>query len=150
MNIEKAYRTLPEIDAFLQITIEFDQVKQVLPHYKPCPENCVCLYGMSEETVDDYLMAIEAMAEQYIWTISETIEEDTFWELECKPVFLFETKESLDVFVNFANGLNKDRFCEFIFELQLDYNKPWMHVQMIKHEMVYEIIEHYEGRCCDE
>ena len=150
MNIEKVHSALPEIDAFLRIEIEFDQIAQVLPDYKPCPEYCVCLYGMSEKTVDDYLREIEAKAGKYIWDISERIAEDTFWDLECKPILLFETKETLDIFLDFANVLDDDSFCEFISELQLDYNEPWTHVQMIKQETVYEILDHYEGRYCDE
>ena len=150
MNIEKIHSSLPEIDSFLRIEIEFDQVPQVLPKYKACPEYCVCLYGMSEEAVDDYLKEITSAAEKYIWEISETIDEGTFWDLECKPILLFENKESLEIFLDFANVLDESSFCEFISELQLDYNEPWTHVQMIKHEMVYEILDHYDGRYCDE
>lgn len=150
MNIEKVRSSLPEIDGFLRIEIEFDQVLQVLPNYKACPEYCVCLYGMSEETVDDYLKEITSAAEKYIWQISETVDEGTFWDLECKPILLFENKESLDIFLDFANMLDEESFCEFVSELQLDYNEPWTHVQTIKHEMVYEILDHYEGRYCDE
>lgn len=150
MNIEKVHSSLPEIDAFLRIEIEFDQVPQVLPNYKACPEWCVCLYGMSEEAVDDSLKEIVSTAEKYIWEISETITEGTFWDLECKPILLFENKESLDIFLGFANVLDEDSFCEFVAELKLDYNEPWTHVLMIKHEMVYEILDHYERRYCDE
>lgn len=150
MNIDVTYSSLPEIDAFLRIEIEFDQVPQVLPDYKPRPEYCVCLYGMSEEDVDNYLININQTREKYFLTICETIKEGTFWDLECKPILLFENKESLDIFLDFANVLDEDSFCEFISELQLDYNEPWSHVQMIKQEMVYEILDHYEGRYFDE
>lgn len=150
MNIEKIHNSLPEIDAFLRIEIEFDQVPQVLPNYKACPEYCVCLCGMTEEAVDNYLISINKKREEYMWTICETIKEGTFWDIECKPILLFENKESLDIFLDFANALDESSFCEFISELELDYNDPWTHVQMIKHEMVYEILDHYEERYFDE
>ena len=150
MNIEKVYSSLPKVDDFLRIEIEFDQIGQILPEYKPCPEYCVCIYGISEETVDDYLKDIESTAEKYIWKICENIDEGTFWNLECKPILLFENRDGVDIFLDFANMLDESSFYEVIFELQLDYNEPWTHVQMLKQERVYEILDHYKGRCCDE
>lgn len=150
MNIEKVHSSLPDIDAFLRVDIEYDQVEQVLPNYKACSEYCVCLYGMSEEEVDNYLISIRATAEKYGCTIRKTIPKGTFWDLMCKPILLFENKETLDVFLDFANMLDEDSFCEFVSELQLDYDEPWTHVQMITHEMVYEILDYYERRYCDE
>ncbi len=150
MNIDKVHGSLPEIDAFLRIEIEFRPVSQVLPNLTPCPEYCVCLYGMSEDAVDEYLIRIRATADEYACIIRKALPEGTFWDLECKPILLFENKESLDIFLDFANVLDESSFFEFVSELQLDYNEPWTHVQMIKHEMVYEILDHYEGRYCDE
>ena len=150
MNIDIVHDSLPEIDSFLRIEIEFDQVPQVLPNYKVCPEYCICLYSITEEAVDDYLTRIRETADEYVCTIRKALPEGTFWDLECKPILLFENKESLDIFLDFANVLDESSFCEFISELELDYNDPWTHVQMIKHEMVYEILDHYEERYFDE
>ena len=150
MNIEKVHSSLPEIDAFLRIWIEGERVEQVLPDYKSCSEYCVCIYGISENIIDDSLISIQATARKYSGRICKALSKGTAWDVECKPILLFENKESLDIFLDFANVLDEESFCEFVSELQLDYNEPWTHVQMIKHEMVYEILDHYEGRYCDE
>lgn len=150
MNIEKVHSSLPEIDVFLRIWIEGDRVGQVLPDYKSCSEYCVCIYGMSENAVDNYLISIQAAAKNYSGKIHGAISKGTAWDVECKPILLFEHKESLDLFLDFANVLDEGSFCEFISELQLDYNEPWTHVQMLKQELVYEILDHYERRYCDE
>lgn len=150
MNIEEVHSSLPEIDAFLRIWIEGDRVEQVLPDYKSCSEYCACIYGISEKIIDDSLISIQATARKYSGRICKALSKGMAWDVECKPILLFENKESLDTFLDFANVLNEESFCEFISELQLDYNEPWTHVQMIKHEMVYEILDHYEGRYFDE
>ncbi len=150
MNINMLFNCVPQRDAFISIQIEDNLIDQIVPEYENIPEHCICIYGVSEEIVDSCLWDVVNKAEEYKTKITKSISKDILCDLLCKPIFLFENKEMATVFMDYANTLNEEQFAIFIDELQCDYNVPWQHVQTIKNEKVYDIIDHYERRFGDD
>ena len=146
MNINILYDYVPQRDAFIDIDIERNLVSKVLPEYENYAEYCLCIYGISEGVLDECLNDVHDKVEEYLCKISERIPDDTLWDLQCKPVFLFENKETATIFIDFANSLNEENFVEFVLEMKRAYYTPWTHVQMIKQSRIYEILDHYEER----
>ena len=146
MNINTLFDYIPQRDAFFVIDIENHNVTDVLPEFENNPEHCICIYNVSEDTVNSFLPDLSEKWEANIRKMYETISTGTMWEQTCKPIFLFENKEMAIVFMDYANTLNEEDFATFIDELQRDYNDPWRYVQLIRNEKVYDIIDHYERR----
>lgn len=150
MNINKLYDYVPQRDAFIDIEIENELTNGILSEYETCAEYCLCIYGVTETVLDECLVSVAKKAEEYLLKISEHIPEDTLWDLQCRPIFLFENKETAIIFMDFANTLSEEDYVSFMDELERDYYEPWTHIQMIRQSQIYEIIDHYEGRFfCD-
>lgn len=150
MNINTLFDYIPQRDAFFVIDIEDHNVVDVLPEFENNPEHCICIYNVSEGTVNSFLPDLSEKWEANIRKMYETISVGTMWEQTCKPIFLFENKEMAIVFMDYANTLDEEDFATFIDELQRDYNDPWRYVQLIRNEKVYDIIDHYERRFGDD
>ena len=150
MNINTLYDHMPDRDAFFNIFIENHAVEQVLPEFRNNLEHCICIYGVTEDSINAFLPKLNKRWEYNIDRILETISSDTMWEQICKPIFLFESKEMAIEFKDYANTLDDEDFAIFIDELQQDYNEPWRYVLLIRNEKVYDIIDHYERRFGDE
>lgn len=146
MNINTLFDYIPQRDAFFVIDIENHNVTDVLPEFENNPEHCICIYNVSEDTVNSFLPDLSEKWEANIRKMYETISTGTMWEQTCKPIFLFENKEMAIIFMDYANSLDEEDFATFIDELQRDYNDPWRYVQLIRNEKVYDIIDHYERR----
>ena len=149
MNINILYDCIPDRDAFFKMFIENHTVEQVLPEFKNSPEHCICIYGVTEGAVNAFLPELSIRWEHIINLKIERIPIDIMWELVCKPIFLFESKEMAIEFQDYANSLDDEDFATFIDELQRDYNEPWRYVLLIRNEKVYDIIDYYEGRFGD-
>lgn len=149
MNINTLFDYIPQRDAFFVICIEDHNVSDVLPEFENNPEHCICIYNVSEDTVNNFLPDLSVKWESNIHKMYETISSDTMWEQTCKPIFLFENKEMAIIFMDYANSLDEEDFATFIGELQRDYNDPWRYVQLIRNEKVYDIVDHYERRFGD-
>jgi len=150
LNIEELFDFVPQKDAFINIHIEKDLVPHILPEYEVCAEQCICIYGVPELVVDECLSELTEKAEEYKNKILKSIPGDILWDIVCKPVFLFDNKQTANTFSDFANSLCEEDYLEFIDELQRDYCLPWTYVQMIRFEQIHDILEPYERRyCCD-
>ena len=143
MNIRKLFNSVPREDAFLTLAFDIDgkEPETVFPEYKPHDEGCVCIYGISESELDNALLLINAKADDYADPLRCSPLKCVVW---CKPIFLFETRKCAHLFKDFANLLTEEDFYEFIGELQLDYNEPWTHVQMITHAQLNDIVDYYK------
>lgn len=150
MNINTLFDYIPQRDAFFEIYIEDHNVSDVLPEFEENKEHCICIYNVFEDTVNDFLPDLSEKWQSNIEKMHEIISPLTLWDQVCKPIFLFENKEMAKVFMDYANTLDDEDFATFIDELQRDYNIPWRYVKLIRNEKVYEIVDHYERRFCDE
>lgn len=146
MNIQKLYEDLPQIDTFMNIEMEYEQVEHVLTEYQFSQEYCICIYGLPKNVMDSYLLKICKKAEKYIQMLTENLDKDICWDLEIKPILLFENKECAVLFKTFANLLDEDEFCAFVRKLQLDYNEPWTHVHLITHNELQNILDYQKRR----
>ena len=146
MNVRKSFEEIPQEDSFLDIHIEDNAPNDVFPDYIPCTEYCICLYGKSESDVETAMLSIRAKADSYTSKLKELFGYNVAWDVMCKPICLFENRECALLFIDFANLLSENDFWDFISELQLDYNEPWTHVQLITHAQLCELIDYYEGR----
>lgn len=145
MNIRKMFSRIPEADTFLHIYIDLNQcIGRVLPEFNPHPEHCICIYGISETEMDEFLPMIENRAEKYAQKINETISKETAWVLKIKCVLLFEDEKCALLFKEFANLLDVDDFNDLITDIQLEYHNPWKHIPMIKKESMHDFIDHYK------
>lgn len=145
MNINGYYNGLPEYDDFLTISIDKGNQKSIIPNFKKCDEACICVYNVSEAEIADYLASVEKRSFELISEIKKNIG-DKLWDLELKPIFLFEDEKSLLTFLDFSNQLNKEAFFEMISELQLAFNEPWKSVRRLTYENVLNIISDYNLR----
>ena len=143
MNVEKIYNGIPDENTFLQISIANYEPEQAFHEYNQIPDKCVCIYGVSEQEIDQAMIAVRKRADYYVAKITESPLCDHTWDVECKPILLVDTKESAFLFQDFANLLDETTFCSFILELQLSYNNPWTHVQMLTHAELCDIIACY-------
>ncbi len=146
MNIRKIFDSVPQEDAFLNIWIADKEIERIFPEYIPHSEKCICIYGATEEELDKALIKIKSKGDYYTNKIKTMDLNGLAWDVECKHVFLFESRECAFLFEDFANILPVEEFFDFISELQLDYNIPWTHVQIINQTRLHEIIDNYEER----
>lgn len=143
-NINVCYETLPDKDVFLSIWMENVKVADVLPDFDVSDENCICIYGVTEQDIFHKISEIKIYADELETFIkSKRIQ---CYDIRIKPIFVFSRKEDADIFAEFANRLEEQDFYDLIHELQLDYNVAWTTVEMFDNEKVYEIIDHYEMR----
>lgn len=150
MNINSLFDHIPQCDAFFTIFAECHNVNEILPEFEGVPEQCICIYGVTEESYNAFIPELNKKWEKNINTLCKNIPISTMWEQRCKPIFLFENKEIAIVFMDYANTLNEENFVTFISELQCDYNTPLGYVKTLKSEMVYDLINHYDRRFfCD-
>lgn len=143
MNVEKIYSVIPDENTFLQISIANCEPEQALHEYNQIPDKCVCIYGVSEQEIDQAMIAVKKRADYYAAKITGSSLCDHAWDVECKPILLVDTKESASLFRDFANLLDETTFCSFIDELQLAYNIPWTHVHMLTYAELCNIIACY-------
>ena len=146
MNINNYYDHIPCFDASLKFWTENSKPQTILPDFYICDEVCLCLYGIAETTVANYLSEIKCHGEKLAAEIKKNILSHEAWDLELKPIFLFDTKETLMNFIDFTNRLSDEQFYTVICEMQLDYNVPWVSGQLLNSETVYDIIDYYEAR----
>ena len=147
-NINVCYENLPDKDVFLSVWLENMEIKDVLSDFNVSDESCICIYGVAEKDISYKLAEIK----QYVDAITAYIKSQNiqYYDIRIKPIFVFNRKEDADIFAEFANRLEEQNFYDLIHELQLDYNIAWTSVQMFTNEMVYNIIDHYEKRYCDD
>lgn len=150
MNIAKLYEYVPQRDAFIDIEIENGAINKILPEYEHYMDSCLCIYGISESELDGCLVSVKAKVDEYISEIKEHLPNNILWDLKCKPVLLFENKETAIIFMEFANSLSDEDFNEFIDEMEYAYYEPWIHVKMIPQARIYDITDYYEERYCDD
>lgn len=144
MNIMKYYNGLPEYDDLLNIWMEHSDPRTVFPDFSLCDEDCICIYGISESDVADFLTEVKEYSSQLTVTIQQSVLPDEAWDVEIKPVFLFDTKETGLIFIDYVNSLSIEQFYNMIRELQLVYNVPWTMTYPLDNEMVYRIMDRYE------
>ncbi|MBQ7874232.1 MAG: hypothetical protein IJ306_03600 [Oscillospiraceae bacterium] len=144
MNINSYYKNIPQYDAFLDFHTEKSAPDSILPDFVQGDEACVCIYGASESAVKDYLSALDDYSRKLALSIKSKISKDEAWDLEIKPIFLFESEKDLLNFIDFANHLDDEAFFEMIQKLQLIYNEPWISVRQLNHEKICEIIHRYK------
>lgn len=142
-NINVCYENLPDKDVFLSVWLENMDVKDVLANFNLSDENCICIYGVTEQDISHKIDEIKQYADELtVYIKSQNIQR---YDIIIKPIFVFERKEDADIFTEFANRLGEQEFFDLIHELQLDYNVAWTSVEVFDNEKVYEIIDHYEG-----
>lgn len=147
-NINVCYENLPDIDVFLSVWLENMEIKDVLSDFKVSDESCICIYGVAEQDISSKLAEIKQYADEITAYIkSQNIQ---CYDIIIKPILVFERKEDADLFTEFANRIREQEFFDLIHELQSDYNVAWTSVQMFTNENVYDIIDHYEKRYCDD
>lgn len=150
MNIVEMFDYVPPKDAFIDIHLESEFILHVLPEYEAYEEWCICIYGVSEEKLDKFFLGLVEKVGEYRRIIMGNHSRKMIWDIICKPIFLFDNRQTATVFSDFANNLCEEHFLEFISELERDYYLPWTHVRMIYYTQIYDILEPYERRyCCD-
>lgn len=143
-NINVCYENLPGKDVFLSVCLENMDVKDVLVNFNLSDENCICIYGVTEQDISHKIDEIKQYANELtVYIKSQNIQ---CYDIIIKPIFAFERKEDADIFTEFANRLGEQEFFDLIHELQLDYNVAWASVEVFDNKKVYEIIDHYETR----
>lgn len=147
-NINVCYGNIPNKDVFISVWLENMEMEDVLPDFNVSDENCICIYGVTEQDISHKISEIKIYADELETFIkSKKIQ---CYDIHIKPIFVFNRKEDADIFTEFTNRLEEQDFFDLIHELQLDYNVAWTSVQMFTNEMVYNIIDHYEKRYCDD
>lgn len=147
-NINVCYGNIPNKDVFISVWLENMEMEDVLPNFNVSDENCVCIYGVTEQDISHIISEIKIYADELETFIkSKRIQ---CYDIRIKPIFVFSRKEDAEIFREFTNRLEEQDFYDLIHELQLDYNVAWTSVQIFTNEMVYNIIDHYEKRYCDD
>lgn len=147
-NINVCYGNIPNKDVFISVWLENMEMEDVLPNFNVSDENCVCIYGVTEQDISHIISEIKIYADELETFIkSKRIQ---CYDICIKPIFVFSRKEDAEIFREFTNRLEEQDFYDLIHELQLDYNVAWTSVQIFTNEMVYNIIDHYEKRYCDD
>lgn len=143
MNIKDIYTFFPNFDRLLRISIEDHDVSEILPGRDGDEAPVICVYGITETEVRACLEAYAQEFESITEKIKGVAGADELWDVEIKPILLFDTLKTAQLFCDFANSLEYEQFCEMIDEMQRQYNTPWKSAELLDERITKKIIEEY-------
>lgn len=146
MNLKEFYNFIPNANSFINVSLEFTDIAKIIPEFLSDNNEVICLYDICEKDMCECLKIVKETADVIKRKLVDTISLNEMWDIEIKPIFLFDTQESLLLFYDYANMLDEDNYYDMIDEMQRKYNVPWSAVTLLIKKHTQDIIEYYTRR----
>lgn len=144
VNIDEYFNYVPNAEKLIKVSFETSNASNIIPWYSD-GNPVICIYGVAETTVNERLKLAKMKADEIVKTIKRSIPSDELWDIEIKPVFLFDTEANLLDFFELANSLDDEAYSEMIDKMQLKYNEPWEKVAILDCNEIQRIIKNMRG-----